>query len=207
MPYTFSFIGIVIFVLPICFIGFFICSFMFTPPKFRIGKRLLLSFVITIVIPVSFMLLIVCMDCMHGSNYWRHDGSFDSFRVPLEPPYELVGDSSMAYIQIWQDNSCSQLASITHYEKREYLIFGKTCDEFIPSERTPEDIEWFIFDLSNGEKTVFKDESEFIAALSDMGIVDVKLKTVWQNWDEYWRNPHRKANEKPSSDNKGDLSR
>lgn len=54
----------------------------------------------------------------------------------------------MAYIQIWQDRNGFQLGSITHYEKREYLIFGKTCDEFIPPERTPEDIEWFVFDLS-----------------------------------------------------------
>lgn len=199
MPYTFIFTGITIFVLPICFVAFFICSSLFTPPKFRLGKRILVSFVITIVIPVSFMLLIVCMDCMHGSNYWRDDGSFDSFRVPLEPPYELTGSSYMAQIQIWQDRHGFQLGSITHYEKREYLIFGETSHDAWPSENIPEHKEWFIFDLSNGEKTIFQDESEFIAALSDMGIVDIKLKNVWQNWNEYWNNPHRKVNEKPST--------
>lgn len=205
MPYTFPLMFGAMFWIPICFVGTLIlCSFIYKPEKFRIAKRILLSFLAAIVIPVSFVLLIVCIDCMHTNDYWRHQGNFDTFRVPLEPPYELVGSSSMAQIQIWQDDSYSsvQLGSITCYEKRGYLIFGETCEEFIPSRRTEQDKGWFIFDLSNGNKEIFENKEKFVEALTNRRNGNIKLKDVFDNWNEYWKNPRNKASDKPSSDSR-----
>lgn len=214
MPYTFLFVIVALFLVPVCFIGTMILCFLFfvlpvlikkskpaSSGKPRIWKRiflsLLFSFLCAIVIPIGLLLLgggIVWIDSMDSTDYWKYNGSMDYFRMPLEPPYELVMVDIIdnASIQIWQDSSGGQLWDITCYEKRGALMFGETSKDHFASERPPEEKEWFIFDLSNGDKILFQNEDEFVAALHDKGIVEFNLKTVQQNWNEYWENPRSK---------------
>lgn len=216
MPYTFLFMMGAFLLIPVCFVGtfvlcLFILSFLYkkrnqkSSVKLQIVKRILLSllfaFFAAIIIPSSFLLLggvCLCIDSMYAQDYWRYDGVQDYFRMPLEPPYELVMIDTIDYasINVWKENSGSQLSGITHYEKRGYLIFGERSNEWIESQRTEEDREWFIFDLSNGDKSLFESEEYFKAELASRGHENIKLKTVLQNWNEYWRHPRRKASEK-----------
>ncbi len=217
MPYTFLFIMGAFLLVPVCFAGtfilcLFILSFIYkkrnqkSSRKLRVTKRILLSllfaFLAAIIIPSAFLLLggvCVCIDSMYAWDYWRYDGFLDSFRMPLEPPYELFMMDTIDYasINIWKEDSGSQLWGITHYEKRGYLIFGERSNERFEFQRTEEDREWFIFDLSNGDKSLFESEEDFIAELASRGHDNIKLKTVLQNWNEYWKHPRRKASEKP----------
>jgi energy-coupling factor transporter transmembrane protein EcfT len=213
MPYSFLFIMVAFLLIPVCFVGTFIfclvlLSFLYksSSRKLRVIKIILLSgllaFLAAIVIPASVVLLggvCVCMDSMYAWDYWRYNGVLDSFRMPLEPPYELLMIDTIDYasIEVWKEDSTSQLSGITHYEKRGYLIFGEISKEKFDSRRTEEDRKWFIFDLSNGDKSIFESEEDFAAELANRGVESIKLKTVLQNWNEYWEHPRRKASEKP----------
>ena len=203
--------------IPVCFVGTFILCLLILPffykkrnqdssGKLRAYKRILLSLLFAIlaaiVIPFSFLLLggvCLAIDSMYAWDYWRYDGVLDSFRMPLEPPYELLMIDTIDYasIRIWKGDSLNQLSGITHYEKRGYLIFGERSNERLEFRRTEKDREWFIFDLSNGDKSIFESEEDFAAELAKRGIENINLKTVLQNWKEYWKHPRRKASEKP----------
>lgn len=209
MPYTFLFIMGAFLLVPVCFVVTFVLSLIissFISKKSRITKRILLSllfsFIAAIVLPLCFMLLggvILVIDSINEWDYWKANGVLDSYRMPLEPPYELLMFDTIDYasIRVWKKESSSKLSGITHYEKRGYLIFGETSKERFESQRTPQDKGWFIFDLSNGDKIIFESEGEFLLALKQREIENVKLKTVLQNWNEYWKNPRKKATEKP----------
>lgn len=221
MPYTFLFIMGAFLLVPVCFVGTFIISLIVFPfihkkrdselsKKLRITKRILLSllfsFIAAIVFPFCFLLLggvVLGIDSMYEWDYWKANGVLDSFRMPLEPPYELLMIDTIDYasIQVWQEESSSKIWGITHYEKRGYLMFGVTSNDYYEFQKSPEDKEWFIFDLNNGDKIIFESEEEFLSTLKKRGIENIQLKTVLQNWNEYWKNPRNKATEKSSLEN------
>ena len=227
MPYTFLFIMLAFLLVPVCFVGTFILSlFVLLLLHKKCNQRssrtisaikkillsLLFAFLSAIVIPASVVFLggvCVCLDSMYAWDYWRFNGVLDSFRMPLEPPYELLMIDTIDYasIEMWKKDSVSQLSCITHYEKRGYLMFGEISNEKFEFRRTEDSREWFIFDLSNGNKNIFKSEEDFIKELETRGIENVNLKTVLQNWNEYWENPRRKASEKPNDVNNNTENR
>lgn len=211
MSYMFLFLMGILVLVPVCFIGAFIlCFFVFLFPvlikrlrnktagDLKISRRIILSLLLSllsaIVIPACLILLgggLLWMDSAGPKEYWSYSGDYDYFRMPLEPPYELVMVDTIDYaaIQLWQDSSSSIISGITAFEKRGLLMFGETSRQRFASERIPQDKEWFIFDLSTGVTILFQNEEEFIAALREKGMVDIQLKTVLQNWNEYWDIP------------------
>jgi hypothetical protein len=214
----FFFLAGILILVPACFAGTFIlCFFILILPgrtkkpggnpqkRNRILMSLLISLISAIVVPGCLLGLagvLIAMDESAPKDYWEYSGDSDYFRMPLEPPYELVMIDTLDYatIQGWQNSTERKLSGITNYEKRGNLIFGETSANQFESERIPQDNKWFIFDLSTGELNVFKVEAELIATLNNKGIKDIKLKSVSQNWDEYWKNPKRKTPQKTSPD-------
>lgn len=206
MPFTFLFIIGAMFLVPVCFVGGII--FFFNRLSLRDKKRdqdstkkmgtgmkiflsLFYSVLAAIAVPICFLLLglvLALLDSMFVWDYWRYNGSLDNYRMPLEPPYELVMVDAIDYatIKIWQEDSSSKINGIIHYEKRENLMFGIKSDEYFPGDRTEYSMSWFIFDLSNGDKVIFTSEEKLTAALRKRDIEDINLKTVKQNWNEYW---------------------
>jgi hypothetical protein len=60
-----------------------------------------------------------------SGNYWSYQGAFDYWRMPLEPPYELVMIDTQddAAICKWKDGAAI-VWGIKKYEKRGSLVAG-----------------------------------------------------------------------------------
>lgn len=125
-------------------------------------------------------------------DYWRYEGAFDFYRMPLEEPYELVMIDSLdkASIGRWQESE-SLIWGIIRYERRANFLIGETTDESFP-DRNSRPTGWFIFDLTSGHLYKYRSLSELREEAPSHGIQPpFAFTSIKDNWDHYWANPHR----------------
>jgi len=125
-------------------------------------------------------------------DYWRYEGAFDFFRMPLEEPYELqmVDALDAAYIGKWQESG-TLIGRIVRYERRANFLIGETTDESFP-DRNSRPSGWFIFDLTSGHLCKYRSLSELREEAPSHGILPpFAFQSIKDNWDHYWANPHR----------------
>jgi len=62
----------------------------------------------------------------YANDYWKSRGFGDSFRIPLERPYELfsIDDATDAELRVWKEEQVI-LRGIIKYHKRGFLIVGE----------------------------------------------------------------------------------
>jgi hypothetical protein len=147
---------------------------------------------------VLFTVLFVPLVCALGffasyadsGDYWNYRGAFDYFRMPLEPPYELVMLDTLddAAICKWQDGAAI-VWGITRYEKHGPLIAG-FCERrhVVPYEHA-----WFLFDCRSGVLSKFTDAESFSTACRRLGFTPLlAMRSIRENWNAYWRDPDRR---------------
>ncbi len=121
-----------------------------------------------------------------SDNYWEYQGAFDYWRMPLEPPYELVMVDTLgeAAIHQWKNDSAPAILwGITKYEKRGPLVAG-----FYEGEHG-----WFLFDCTNGAIAKFTDRESFHKACTDKGFTSLPaMMSIRDNWHCYWHGPNRR---------------
>jgi len=149
---------------------------------------------------ILFMMAFVPLMCTLGiymmekdtNNYWKSQGAWDYWRMPLEEPYELVMIDLMdtASIGKWKDES-SIVSDIIEYEKRGSVLAGHCRDIHFGSNTE----HWFLFDCSTGHNDNYTSKEAFETACQQKGLcMPLAMKSIQDNWDQYWRNPNRRKN-------------
>jgi hypothetical protein len=133
--------------------------------------------------------LLLFLSFVNSGDYWNHEGAFDYYRMPLEPPYQLsmIDTLDDAGISKWKEGS-QIVWNITKYEKRGPLIAG-----FREEERTSREPAWFLFDCSDGAVSKFADEESLSRACAERGFTPpLAMRSIKENWDSYWKDPKRR---------------
>ena len=120
------------------------------------------------------------------NDYYRYAGAFDSYRMPLNYPYELsmIDTIDCASIGKWQEDQLF-VTGISHYYIRDSFVVGKISDECLSFYGTM----WFLFDTNTGKVTKFSTEEALHQAVEKLGFdEEPELLTVRENWDLYWEN-------------------
>ncbi|MEN6335537.1 MAG: hypothetical protein ABFE01_14905 [Phycisphaerales bacterium] len=151
------------------------------------------------VIAVGFTVLFVPSTCIFllflsfagSDDYWNYRGAFDYWRMPLEPPYELVmiDVPDDASIQKWDNSDGPAIIwDIVKYEKRGSLIAG-----FCEDDRGLRQPAWFLFDCQTGTVSTFVDEQSLNNACTQDGFpLPLAMRSIRENWDSYWKDPNRR---------------
>jgi len=167
--------------------------------KRRIGClwRGVLTLVIGTALTVALMAFYIRADISFSKeaehDYWGNAGEFDSYRMPLEYPYELtmVDVRDYASIGVWSyaSNAPSlkqEIHGIRRYSKQGHILVGETDDDRFGGATNKS---WFWFDCASGNATVFTNRNEFAVAVGVFGFTnEPALLTVEQNWDAFWAN-------------------
>lgn len=127
------------------------------------------------------------IDLVLDHNYELSTGIFDTFRWPLEYPYEMVtGGLSQANIRSW-DKSPGAVSMVTKYYKSGKIIIGqRESDPFFPFQ-IKENKKWFIFDCSNGDTKYFASFEELKENLDDYSISeDFKLEPISEYYSRHF---------------------
>jgi hypothetical protein len=167
---------------------------IFKVPKEKRRIGLLWRFILTIVFPAIF----VPAMCATGiylaekdtDDYWKSQGVWDYWRMPLEEPYQLSMVDTMNYAAItkWK-NGVHIVSGISKYEKRGKLVAG-FCEK---NQFRRYEEKWFIFDCVSGSAEEFKSEEEFLQACEIHGFSQpINMKTIEEYWDLYWEDPNRR---------------
>lgn len=122
----------------------------------------------------------------HRDAYWLYPGKGDFWRMPLGKPYELsmIDSLDRGSIHIWKDSSMI-VWSISRYARKDPFIYGE-----LKPERASKPSGWFVFDLGNGHKELFKSEGPFLLKLRELGIDPIEMTSVRDIYHSYWRNPN-----------------
>lgn len=174
--------------------GIQLAYWLFKVPKEKRRISLLWRFVLTIVFTVIFVPTMCAVGIYLAEkdtdDYWKSQGAWDYWRMPLEEPYELSMIDTMddASISKWK-NGGSIVWGISKYEKRGKLVAGYCEKKRFRGNKN----KWFIFDCGSGSIEEFKSEEEFLRACESSGFSQpVNMKTIKQNWILYWNDPNRR---------------
>jgi hypothetical protein len=150
------------------------------------------SFLFTMAfVPVMCIFGIYMME-KDTNNYWESEGAWYYWRMPIEEPYELVMIDTMdnASIGKWKDGSAI-VADIIEYEKRGPILAGRCRDRRLDSNTNTE--HWFLFDCTTGRADEYVDKETFETACRQKGLcLPLAMKSIQDNWDQYWRDPNRR---------------
>ena len=192
-----------LFLLFVSFCGGTLFSFLLLRKKARLGVKLAYSLLLGSVI---FVFLFIASGYLMyreenlSLDYWRHKGTYDwlklsyeSYRVPLEYPYELYMGKGWdnADIRGWWNAFSDE-----EEEKRRIIIFNVlslykhnslVIGEYSTATYGTEPEAWFIFDCNDGSKILYENKAEFLDAIKDVGAsAELRLTPVKQAWKEFW---------------------
>lgn len=154
------------------------------------------KYTITILFLVMMLLLLLGITCtvriidfMKGGDYWSSQGDYDTYRMPLEYPYELfmIDEIRSATIRTWPGSKQGlwiDMYDIQKVFKQENLLFGET------GHSSGKGFIWFIFNCESGRLEEFKAEEEFWKRAKELGFLgEPKLIPIKEYWDSFWSNP------------------
>jgi hypothetical protein len=158
----------------------------------RIGipRRLRVSAAFAFVFMVAVLGIGLCDSYKDVNDYWRYEGAFDFFRMPLEEPYELVMIDALdeAHIGKWRESG-TLIGGIVRYERRASFLIGETSGEAFADRDSPP-TGWFIFDLASGRLYEYRSFHELREGAARHGIQPpFDFQSIKDNWDHYWANP------------------
>ena len=147
---------------------------------------------------VLFTMAFVPVMCIFGiymmekdtNNYWKSEGAWDYWRMPLEEPYELVMIDTMdsASIGKWKDGSAI-VADIIEYEKQGSVLAGHCRDICFGSNAE----HWVLFDCTTGRADDYANKEALETACQQRGLrMPLAMKSIQANWDQYWRDPNQR---------------
>jgi len=123
------------------------------------------------------------------SRYWSSQGSYDTYRMPLEYPYELfmIDEIRAAEIRTWPGSGDMEwigIRDICWVCKKENLLLGLTSHE------TGEGYIWFVFDCASGKIEKFSTQDEYLRRVAELGFTEEpKLIPLPEFWDSFWADP------------------
>ena len=204
---------IILFMIPACLLVGLLLSFVFIPLIYIVRRkpcpigwitRGVLSVITGIILFVSLCAMMIGQELMTAGNYWKDQGAYDFFRMPLEYPYELVmlDDINDAILQTWDNSGYKMLSEdielvnfgniwgIRHYYKQGNIVLGefvpKLYDNSQQSWTSPPE-SWFVFDCNSGQAQTFKNKTSYLNKLKGLGFEEEpKLLSVRENWDNFW---------------------
>jgi len=110
--------------------------------------RLMAKAALTVLFAAGFV-AVMCVISIYNiessmGDYWKSQGGWDSWRMPLDEPYELSMINSMenASIRKWQAQN-PIISGIIRFEKRGPLIAGETGISKSKTNKTV--LGWFLF--------------------------------------------------------------
>ncbi len=146
---------------------------------------------ITGILMVSFVHYSISQSKSDELDFWSNAGEFDFYRMPLDYPYELtmVDVRDKASIGIWSHASNApsikqDIHGIRRYLKQGPILVGEEDDSRFGGTTNRN---WFWFDCVSGNGMIFTNRQEYITAIGPFGFTnEPSLKTVEENWDEFW---------------------
>ncbi|MCP4714754.1 MAG: hypothetical protein GY868_06515 [Deltaproteobacteria bacterium] len=112
-------------------------------------------------------------------DYLRYRGGWNSWRTPLEAPYEIMMRTSMdsGALGIWQ-NENKLISEIISYTKQGFLVAGKKKTAPV----------WFLFNCRTGSLLFFEKIEQFHNKCRAAGLpLPLKIETVRHNWYVHWK--------------------
>lgn len=189
---------LVVIVVPICLSVGVLISFSGIPLIYKMRKKVcpigflrksLLSVFFGVFFVFLFLAVIAGLESIHAKDYWKYAGAYDSYRMPLEYPYELrmIDDINDARLNSWaeEDGKVSKdISGITAYYKRDNLVVG----EYVSSKWDSwAQTSWFTFDCNTGQVEEFSRKEDYLEGIKNLGFEkEPNLLTVRENWEKYW---------------------
>jgi hypothetical protein len=121
-----------------------------------------------------------------SNDYWQSQVGWDSWRMPLDEPYELYMINSMesASIRRWQASN-PIISDVIRFEKRGPLVAGETGISRSKTDKTV--LGWFLFNGSSGQCTTFASFEDFSRACAAAGFsAPLHARSVKEQWYLYW---------------------
>lgn len=158
-------------------------------PNVKTGKKVALTLVISFIICFLTAITLFIGAVFHSNNYWEFQGYYDSYRIPLEYPYQLsmIDVIDNARLSEWkQPNSGNyDVTGIKKIFKQDYLVMGQYEAGF------------FILDCQAKQILTFNDHAEYTQALQKIGFPEEpKLIDLKVFWDNFWSNEANWKNKK-----------
>lgn len=153
--------------------------------KFK--RKFLLSILFTVIFVPSMCGFGIYLMVKDVNDYWKSQGAWDYWRMPLEEPYELVmiDTKDTASINIWE-NPESLVWGISKYERKGDVMYGEISRGPFHRDEPPK---YFSFNLKTGQVDKIESLELFTKKLSVYDISEINLKSIRENWSEYWKNP------------------
>lgn len=123
----------------------------------------------------------------YANDYWKSQGGWGHWRIPLEEPYEfyMIDTMELGSIGIWRE-SIPIINDVTDYEKHGNLIAGRTLKG--RSDKSEIDQIWFLFDCKSGNLKTFESLEQLQKAWRKSGSDrSLNMKTVRDHWYKYWK--------------------
>jgi len=150
---------------------FFLVIFLFLQRKEKSKKTLIKKYW------VRFIIIIFCFSTILSvvstgfvvhdiesvnDDYWKNDGGWEFYRMPLEYPYELYLNSAFTYgsLEEWKGHTI-YTDGITAFFIHEHTMFG-----------TLHDNRYFIFPFKKGRIEIISSKVSYKLRLKDYGIND-----------------------------------
>jgi hypothetical protein len=123
---------------------------------------------------------VIFLSFRNSGSYEKYPGTGDFWRVPLKYPYqlEMIDGLERAHISKW-DPSTSVIPSIASG----ISSCGISGDYFIGQTGSS----YILFNMMNEELDSVEGLDSFKAELQKRNIVNPKLKTIREFYDEYWK--------------------
>ncbi|MCX8043897.1 MAG: hypothetical protein N3B18_07215 [Desulfobacterota bacterium] len=161
-----------------------------TPPEKR--SLHLTTKLMLIVLTTALFVGVMCGASVYSiestkNDYWNGRCDWDSWRVPLGIPYELVMTGSMehAAIRRWREGE-TMVSNIIRCEHQGRYVVGETGISRSKNDKTVEG--WFLLDTATGETRLFSSYLEFERACQAAAVVmPLRLQSVRDVWYTYWK--------------------
>lgn len=160
--------------------GLIVLFFTRSRPNIGWGKRILLTLLITSVISVGVISFCVVDHINCTKDFWRCEGQFDYYRMPLLYPFQLEWTDTLEWASLSQwrhsDSSCD-ICHISEIYMGNQIIAGQY------------DKGYFIADSKTLQVSTYPEKTEFTQALKNKGLIDEPQMIPLQDmWDEYLKN-------------------
>ncbi|MBN1817229.1 MAG: hypothetical protein JW828_07690 [Sedimentisphaerales bacterium] len=157
----------------------------------RLGNktRISIGFIVFLFLFLMATYILEYKDIERGGHYWKSQGYYNRYRMPLEYPYELSMNDIIDYgkIKTWPGSSKEpswKVFDIRKIYKQGNLVLGKSED------RMGKESFWFIFDCGTDREEIFQSEEEYSKKLKSLGFTKVpELVTLEEFWNSFWSNP------------------
>jgi len=122
-------------------------------------------------------------------DYWKYEGAYDYWRVPLGHPYQLAcGDvTENCWIDKWEESesySPDLVSGINEVTQVDSIVIGLGR----PTMTEDLTVRWFALNAITGDLQFYPDGNSFASALDSLGLDSIpRLKSIHRFIRDYWK--------------------